>query len=327
MAFNDSNTVYVIRRSGKKKDKTFHGGAWKLAYGDFVTAMMAFFMIMWIINMLPQKQKEGVAEYFKDPLRGVVNQGQNELTEVGASPELKGQGDSPSNKDGKEAKPDEGKSQGQSTMSEAQSAKADMQRMAELKKEIERLIAENAGLINANNQMFIEETVEGLKIILSETKKPMFNIGSNNMEESTKAILRKLAPALSASKFQMKIEGHTDNLQYKAGSGYSNWELSTERANSARRELVAGGLNELKISQVTGYADKVLLFPQEPNNPLNRRISITAFSQQNTKFREDPKSNTPIPGVKTAPPAISSSSQAPSGAARNPAVVLPGAKQ
>jgi chemotaxis protein MotB len=135
-----------------------------------------------------------------------------------------------------------------------------------------------------------------------------------------------LAPALSASKFEMKIEGHTDNLQYKAGSSYSNWELSTERANAARRELVAGGLNEAKISQVTGYADKVLLFPQEPNNPLNRRISITAFSHQNTKFREDPKPNAPIPGVKTGPQSAPST-VLPGGAARNPAVVLPGAKQ
>jgi len=122
----------------------------------------------------------------------------------------------------------------------------------------------------------------------------------------------------------MKIEGHTDNLQYKTGSAYSNWELSTERANSARRELVAGGLNEQKISQVTGYADKVLLFPQEPNNPLNRRISITAFSQQNTKFREDPKTPTSIPGVKTTPPVTPGNG--PNGAVRNPAVVLPGTK-
>ncbi|MBU3599747.1 OmpA family protein [Polynucleobacter sp. 30F-ANTBAC] len=324
MAFNNSNATLVIRRPRKRVKKSFHGGAWKLAYGDFVTAMMAFFMIMWIINMLPQKQREGVADYFKEPLRGTVTKGENQLNEIGANPELKGQGDSKSIKDGKEDKPDEGMSKGQSTMSEANSAKADMQRMAELKKEIERLIAENAGLINANNQMFVEETVEGLKIILSETKKPMFNIGSNSMEESTRAVLRKLAPALSASKFQIKVEGHTDNLQYKTGSAYTNWELSTERANSARRELMAGGLGAEKIAQVSGYADTVHLIPGEPNNPLNRRISITAFSHMNTKFKDEGKPiASPTPAVRTTPPA---GNAAPVGTPRNPAVVLPGPK-
>jgi chemotaxis protein MotB len=322
MSFNNSNSTIVVRRPRKKLKKSFQVGSWKLAYGDFVTAMMAFFMIMWIINMLPQKQREGVADYFKDPLRGTVTQGENKLTDVGASPEIQGQGDNKSLKDGKENKPDEGLNQGQSTMSEENSAKADMQRMAELKKEIERLIAENAGLISANNQMFIEETVEGLKIILSETKKPMFNVGSVNMEETTKSVLRKLAPALAASKFQIKVEGHTDNLQYKPGSSYTNWELSTERANSARRELMAGGLGAEKIAQVSGYADKIHLFPQEPNNPLNRRISITAFSQVNTKFRDEPKTGA-VPALKAQPPGVN---PVPAGVPRNPAVVLPGVK-
>jgi chemotaxis protein MotB len=247
--------VQFIRQSSKRRKKD-HGGQWKIAYADFVTAMMVFFLIMWIVSMIPQSQKDNIADYFKGK----------------STKESK---DSKTNKEGS----DQPKTKAEMTPEDIiEDAKKYVERLKELRKEIETFISENQALMKDTNELLIEETAEGLTITLAENKRPMFLLGGANIEATTAQVLQRLGKPLSSSRFQIKVEGHTDSSGYRPGALYSNWELSADRANAARRELLAGGLSEDKIAEVTGYADRILFVKDDPRSPLNRRITITAFT-------------------------------------------------
>jgi chemotaxis protein MotB len=247
--------VQFIRQSSKRRKKD-HGGQWKIAYADFVTAMMVFFLIMWIVSMIPQSQKDNIADYFKGK----------------STKESK---DSKTNKEGS----DQPKTKAEMTPEDIiEDAKKYVERLKELRKEIETFISENQALMKDTNELLIEETAEGLTITLAENKRPMFLLGGANLESTTAQVLQRLGKPLSSSRFQIKVEGHTDSSGYRPGAIYSNWELSADRANAARRELLAGGLSEDKIAEVTGYADRILFVKDDPRSPLNRRITITAFT-------------------------------------------------
>ena len=247
--------VQFIRQSSKRRKKD-HGGQWKIAYADFVTAMMVFFLIMWIVSMIPQSQKDNIADYFKGK----------------STKESK---DSTTNKEGADLP----KTKAEMTPEDIlEDAKKYVERLKELRKEIETFISENQTLMKDTNELLIEETAEGLTITLAENKRPMFLLGGANLEATTAQVLQRLGKPLSSSRFQIKVEGHTDSSGYRPGALYSNWELSADRANAARRELLAGGLSEDKIAEVTGYADRILFVKDDPRSPLNRRITITAFT-------------------------------------------------
>jgi chemotaxis protein MotB len=247
--------VQFIRQSSKRRKKD-HGGQWKIAYADFVTAMMVFFLIMWIVSMIPQSQKDNIADYFKGK----------------STKESK---DSKTNKEGADLP----KTKAEMTPEDIlEDAKKYVERLKELRKEIETFISENQALMKDTNELLIEETAEGLTITLAENKRPMFLLGGANLEATTAQVLQRLGKPLSSSRFQIKVEGHTDSSGYRPGAIYSNWELSADRANAARRELLAGGLSEDKIAEVTGYADRMLFVKDDPRSPLNRRITITAFT-------------------------------------------------
>jgi chemotaxis protein MotB len=247
--------VQFIRQSSKRRKKD-HGGQWKIAYADFVTAMMVFFLIMWIVSMIPQIQKDNIADYFKGK----------------SAKESK---DAKTNKEGS----DQPKTKVEKTPEDIlEDAKKYVERLKELRKEIETFISENQTLMKDTNELLIEETAEGLTITLAENKRPMFLLGGANIESTTAQVLQRLGKPLSSSRFQIKVEGHTDSSGYRPGAVYSNWELSADRANAARRELLAGGLSEDKIAEVTGYADRMLFVKDDPRSPLNRRITITAFT-------------------------------------------------
>jgi chemotaxis protein MotB len=247
--------VQFIRQSSKRRKKD-HGGQWKIAYADFVTAMMVFFLIMWIVSMIPQIQKDNIADYFKGK----------------SAKESK---DAKTNKEGS----DQPKTKAEMTPEDIlEDAKKYVERLKELRKEIETVISENQTLMKDTNELLIEETAEGLTITLAENKRPMFLLGGANLEATTAQVLQRLGKPLSSSRFQIKVEGHTDSSGYRSGAIYSNWELSADRANAARRELLAGGLSEDKIAEVTGYADRMLFVKDDPRSPLNRRITITAFT-------------------------------------------------
>ena len=206
--------------------------------------------------MIPQMQKDNIADYFKGK----------------STKESK---DAKTNKEGS----DQPKTKAEMTPEDIlEDAKKYVERLKELRKEIETFISENQTLMKDTNELLIEETAEGLTITLAENKRPMFLLGGANIESTTAQVLQRLGKPLSSSRFQIKVEGHTDSSGYRPGAVYSNWELSADRANAARRELLAGGLSEDKIAEVTGYADRMLFVKDDPRSPLNRRITITAFT-------------------------------------------------
>ena len=206
--------------------------------------------------MIPQIQKDNIADYFKGK----------------SAKESK---DAKTNKEGS----DQPKTKAEMTPEDIlEDAKKYVERLKELRKEIETVISENQTLMKDTNELLIEETAEGLTITLAENKRPMFLLGGANLEATTAQVLQRLGKPLSSSRFQIKVEGHTDSSGYRSGAIYSNWELSADRANAARRELLAGGLSEDKIAEVTGYADRMLFVKDDPRSPLNRRITITAFT-------------------------------------------------
>jgi chemotaxis protein MotB len=248
--------VYIMRRA-RKRQKVSHGGQWKIAYADFVTAMMVFFLIMWIVSMIPQTQKDSIADYFKGNSKNQV-------------------ADSTANAIGD----DKSDTKDETIIDELEEAKKFVERLKQLRRDIEAFIRENPELMKNSNDLLLEETPDGLTITLAENKKPMFVLGSSTIEATTAQVLQKLGKPLSSSNFKIKVEGHTDGSAYRPGATYTNWELSADRANAARRELLAGGLSESKIYEVIGYADNNLFVKDDPRNPLNRRITITAFVQK-----------------------------------------------
>ncbi|MGO9125661.1 MAG: flagellar motor protein MotB [Terriglobales bacterium] len=214
-----------------------HGGAWKVAYADFVTAMMALFIVLWLLNS-SKKIQEAVGGYFRDPMGSAKNAGSN-MTGAGIS--------LPISKDD----------------------------MPKLKEELEKRIRQMSNFDKLKNQIEIKMTPEGLRIELIETDTgTFFNLGSAGPTENGKQLLSLLANELGKLPNHVSVEGHTDAKPYTGKNGYSNWELSADRANAARRLMQQTGLGVSQVSQVRGYADQMLRKPDDPLNASNRRISV-----------------------------------------------------
>jgi chemotaxis protein MotB len=261
--------LIVVRR---KKIKRGHGGghgggAWKIAYADFVTAMMAFFLLMWLLMASNHGTLVGIADYFNRPISAAFKQGPGVAQ------------DNPQTDTNKEKEKEKEKQKSD-----------DAQKLQQLQKKIEQLVQQNPKLAAYKNQIKLDITSEGLRIqIVDDKDRPMFAVGSATLEDYTKVILDQIGKTLNDVPNPVSIAGHTDNLTYAgAGAGYSNWELSSERANAARRELVAGGMKDDKILQVRGLADAIPLIKNDPSNPRNRRISIVVMNQETVeKFKAD----------------------------------------
>lgn len=214
-----------------------HGGAWKVAYADFVTAMMALFIVLWLLNT-SKKVQESVAGYFRDPTGKTKNIG-NDVNGTGRNVAI---------------------------------SKDDMPK---LKAEIERRIHQMNDFEKLKNQIDMSVTPEGLRIELLETATgTFFDLGRTQPNETGKELLLMLAQELSKLPNRISIEGHTDSKPYSGSSAYSNWELSTDRANAARRLMQEDGLRANQVAQVRGYADQMLRKPDDPFDPSNRRISV-----------------------------------------------------
>ncbi len=230
-----SASVIIIKK--KSRHGAHHGGAWKVAYADFVTAMMALFIVLWLLSTSMKVQK-AVASYFKDP-SGLGKQ-------AGIKAAIAG--------DAIIAKPDD---------------------MSKLKEKIELAMRQMPKFEQMKNNIEITITNEGLRIELLETAKGMFfESGNGRPTEQGKELLVRLAEELGRLPNNLLIEGHTDAEPYSGGSEYSNWELSSDRANSARRLMQSGGLRSGQVKQVRGFADQRLRTPDDPDNPSNRRISV-----------------------------------------------------
>ncbi|MDR5856657.1 flagellar motor protein MotB [Caballeronia sp. LZ062] len=270
-------TVVVRRKKKGGGHGGHHGGAWKIAYADFVTAMMAFFLLMWLLGSTSKYDKEGIEQYFNTPLSALFG------NEGGASAHtsvINGGG-----KDLSSSRPGEAnKSQTQPvppSVARAAVAVDDMQRLQQLKQKLTALIENTPALRAFKDQIRIAITSEGLRIeIVDSLKRPMFASGSSKLESYVTTILSNIGASLNDVDNRVSIAGHTDAVPYSGNQkGYSNWELSSERANAARRALVAGGMNEGKVLQVRGLADALPLNKDVIDEPTNRRISILVLNK------------------------------------------------
>jgi chemotaxis protein MotB len=270
--------VKRVRRGGHGA----HGGAWKIAYADFVTAMMAFFLLMWLLGSTTEGDKKGIADYFGSPLKMALmssGSGAGDAAHI-----VKGGGQDLSNTTGQVKR---GEIQApRDSLSvhklKAEQVRAEVARLQELQRRVERMIEENATLAAMRSQIMLEMTHDGLRIqVVDHARRPMFASGSAVVEPAMRELLRELGVILTEVPNRLTLEGHTDAVAYGAGErGYSNWELSSDRANASRRELVAGGLADDRVLRVQGLAASNLFDRQDPSSPANRRISIVVMTRE-----------------------------------------------
>ncbi len=282
---DDSSPIIIKRKSGGGH-AAHHGGAWKIAYADFVTAMMAFFLLMWLLGSTTKGDLNGIAEYFNTPLSTALTGGtrSGSATSVLEGGALALQNSKPGEANsGAGAKSSRDKISILSTSTKRNAQLADdAKRLTELKAKIESLIEQNPKLNAFKSQIKLDITSEGLRIqIIDAQNRPMFTSGSSVLEPYTKDILDPIGLVLNDVPNHVSIAGHTDSQTYSAGEGsYSNWELSAERANAARRELVNGGMIDKKVLAVRGLADALPLIGNDPAAPGNRRISIVVLNKE-----------------------------------------------
>jgi len=250
---SSNQPIIVIKRAAPHKH-AHHGGAWKVAYADFVTAMMAFFLVMWIVGQSKQT-KEAIAGYFRDPVAFENKTGAGSGVLPGADSGLQGGGRPVP------APP-----------TDIKSATATLERAAEHLREALSRVPRFAALAD---QIEIQVTEEGLRIELLETPEGgFFDSGSARIKVDTVEVLTIIAQELSTLNNPVAIEGHTDRAPFSTGGQYTNWDLSTERANAARRVLQEAGLREAQLAEIRGFASTHLRVPENPLAPQNRRISI-----------------------------------------------------
>jgi len=274
-------SVTPIIRKIKKAHHGHHGGSWKIAFADFVTAMMAFFLLMWLVASLNKAQKAGISEYFKQPMKvalfGGESMGNRKINVQGGGPNIEDKEGqvSASNKPLTEEKIAENKEI-------IQSNKAEQKKLEELKSEINLSIEKDPSLAGLKKQLLMDVTSEGLRIqLIDNQKKPMFDVGSEKINPDIQPILVNIAKLLNSVSNKVTIQGHTDANPYNNPEelDYTNWELSSQRANAARRALVKAGMNEDKVMTVTGFSSTNLLDKKNPHNPENRRISIIVMKK------------------------------------------------
>ncbi|MDH0495692.1 flagellar motor protein MotB [Comamonas aquatica] len=278
-AANDKKLQPIIIKRIKKGDHGHHGGAWKIAYADFMTAMMAFFLLMWLLGSTSKGDLQGIAAYFNSPLKVAMNGGDGS----GNSSSIIPGGGTDLTRIHGQVKRTEADSNDQSRQSLRQvRAQQDAHRIKALHAKIDAMISSNATLNEYRSQIRMDVTPDGLQIqIVDDQNRPMFDIGSAMVKPYMRDILREVGSALGGVENRISLAGHTDAAPYGMGErGYSNWELSTDRANASRRELVAAGMPNDKLARVVGLAASDLLLPNEPRAPQNRRITITVLTHE-----------------------------------------------
>lgn len=274
----------VIRRKKNRGTAKHHGGSWKIAYADFITAMMALFLVLWLVSIVPREELKGIADYFRMPLRVAIEGGPSSTVTPGIIP---GGGRDPLRDDGEVRR-----AQGARLQSQADAERRDYRRLETLKQKLENLIETNPVLKNFRPQLLIDMTTEGLRIqIVDNQNRPMFATGRADVQSYMRDILRELGPVLNDLPNKISISGHTDASQYARGEkAYSNWELSADRANASRQELVAGGMHEGKIMRIMGLAASMSLIKDDPYAAVNRRISLVVLNER-TQRRFDAENN------------------------------------
>ena len=279
MSKDDKKPQIIIKRIKKGGHGGHHGGAWKIAYADFVTAMMAFFLLMWLLGSTTKGELQGIADYFNTPLKvalaGGSGSGDSSSIVMGGGKDLtrtfgqKSQTDLPDRKRN-------------INLQAAQAQRRELVKLEEVKARMQETIESNAGLSPFKDQIQLDVTTDGLRIqIIDAQNRPMFDSGSARLKDYTRDILHEIALGLNNVEYRITLSGHTDAQPYAGGvRGYSNWELSADRANASRRQLIAGGIQEKKILRVVGLADSVPYDRTDPSAPSNRRISIIVMTNK-----------------------------------------------
>jgi chemotaxis protein MotB len=323
---SEKQVIHVKRI--KKVAGGHHGGAWKIAYADFVTAMMAFFLLMWLLGSTAKGDLSGIAEYFATPLKVGMSGGSGAGD---ASHIIKGGGRDLTRSAGQVR---EGERAGKKTTVDIKAAEAERARREKdylkgLQERVQNLINASSTLAPYRSQLLLDITAEGLRIqIVDDKNRPMFDSGSSQLKPYAKDILRELAKTLNGVDHRIGLAGHTDAAAYAFGDkSYSNWELSADRANATRRELVAGGLEDNKIIRVVGLGSAVLAKPDAPLDPSNRRVTIVVLNQatQDRIGRDgvdlEATADAPVTtdAIATAQAALAPAPPGPAGPAPNPA--------
>jgi len=277
---DDSTRPIVIKRI-KKTAGGAHGGAWKLAYADFVTAMMAFFLLMWLLGSTAKGDLGGIAQYFQNPLK-ISNTGGSGAGD--SSSVIKGGGRDLSRQAGQVKRGDIPAKSKSINLKEttAEFKRMERESLEGLKKQIEKKLDETPELALLKKQIILDITSEGLRIqIVDEQNRPMFDLSSAELKPYSKELLREIGKALNAVPNRISLSGHTDASRFAGGErGFSNWELSANRANASRRELIIGGMDENKVLRVVGLASTLPFDRNDPLNPANRRITIVVLNKQ-----------------------------------------------
>ena len=316
MSGKDQSSPIIIKKK-KGHGHGHHGGAWKVAYADFVTAMMAFFLLLWLLGSTTPEEQRYISGYFKDPGgfdigKGGTSPGVIPMENAVDRPTPSGQIEHefsfrPGSRDSqggmssdelrpesmpKEEKPDTELEKDQKKKDDSAKlnvdskaardamAKVELQTLTELRDKMEKAIASEAVFKDLKEQLLIDVVESGLRIhIVDKENRPSFDSGSANPKPYTEEVLRALAAIIQTVPNRVSVTGHTDAKPFADSDYYSNWELSADRANAARRALLDGGLNPKKVARVEGLADTVLLDPKHPYDALNRRIAIIVLKK------------------------------------------------
>jgi chemotaxis protein MotB len=282
----------IIVKKIKKGGHAAHGGAWKIAYADFVTAMMAFFLLMWLLGSTTEGDKKGIADYFQSPLKIAMAGGSGSGD---SSSIIKGGGESLSMTHGQVKRGDVERTRDTISLRKlkAEQQRAEIARLEDLKEKIEKKLAAEKSLDALRSQIRLEMTRDGLRIqIVDGDNRPMFASGSAVVQPYMRDLLRAIGGVLVDVPNKLTLEGHTDSMPFAAGdAAYGNWELSADRANASRRELVAGGLVNERVLRVQGLAASMPVDPAAPEAPINRRISIIVMNRdaENRVYHQTPE--------------------------------------
>lgn len=262
------NHPVILVRKRKSSHAAHHGGSWKIAYADFMTAMMAFFLVMWLLAIASPQELTQIAEYFRTPLKVALTSGNKSSSESSPIP---GGGDDPIHQEGLVRK-----------QVDSQEKSTEERRLNKLREQLDELIESDPRLKELRPHLLINMMDEGLRIqIIDSQNRPMFKTGSAQVESYMRDILRAIAPILNDLPNKISLSGHTDDLPYATGERYySNWELSADRANASRRELIAGGLAEGKVLRVVGMASTMSLKQHGADDAINRRITLLVLNKQ-----------------------------------------------
>jgi chemotaxis protein MotB len=271
----------IIVKRVKKGGHGHHGGAWKIAYADFVTAMMAFFLLMWLLGSTTEGDKKGIADYFASPMKIALlasGSGAGDASHV-----VKGGGQDMTRSTGQVKRGDiDAKRKTVNLQAlKAEQRRAEAARLEQLKQKIEQQIRDNPKLAAMRSQIRLDMTRDGLRIqIVDEHQRAMFASGSAVVQPHLREVLREIGLVLAEVPNRLTLEGHTDAAPFAGGAlGYGNWELSADRANASRRVLMSGGLPDDRVLRVQGLAASTLLEPEQPTGPANRRISIIVMNR------------------------------------------------